>query len=263
MRRIAFINEKGGTGKTTLAVNVAAYLARQPGSRVLLVDLDTQGHAGKSLGVDVRTLQRNVFHWLTEPGTQLADVVRETAVAGLWAVPAYKEMADLPLVIGTREDRGRVLQKRIAEEAAEFDWVVFDAPPSLGLATVNILAAATEVVIPVALTYLSLDGCAEMVQTVRRVAEEEDNPSLYVSRVIPTHYRKTALAQAILEKLQTYFPGRVSAPLGFNVKIDEAQSHGQTIWQYAPRSRGAEMLASIAEEIAAGEQQPSEQLASA
>jgi chromosome partitioning protein len=88
-----------------------------------------------------------------------------------------------------------------------------------------------------------------VVQTVERVAQEEQNPALHVLRVVPTHYRKTALAEAILGKLQNYFPGRVTPALGFNVKIDEAQSHGQTIWQYAPKSRGAQMLAAIAEDI--------------
>jgi chromosome partitioning protein len=142
-----------------------------------------------------------------------------------------------------------LLARRLADEAGGYDFVVFDAPPSLGLATMNVLAAATEVVVPVALTYLSLDGCAEVVQTIQQVAEEQGNAGLHISRVVPTHYRKTALAAAILEKLRTYFPNRVSPPLGFNVKIDEAQSHGQTIWQYAPKSKGASMLLAIAEDI--------------
>jgi chromosome partitioning protein len=248
MRRIAFINEKGGTGKTTLAVNVAAWLAERRRARVLLVDLDTQGHAGKSLGLDVRTLERNAFHWLTDPAVTLSSVVRETSVPGLTALPAYKEMADFPLAVASSPGRDRLLADRLSSEASGYDFVVFDAPPSLGLTTRNILLAASEVVVPVALTYLSLDGCAEVVHTVEEAAERSSS-GLHVSRVVPTHYRRTALADAILEKLHTYFPGRVSPPLGFNVRIDEAQSHGKTIWQYAPRSRGAEMLAEIARDI--------------
>lgn len=263
MRRIAFINEKGGTGKTTLAVNVAAHLAGVVGGRVLLVDLDTQGHAGKSLGIDVRTAGRNAFHWLTETTTSLTDVVKETSIPGLHVVPAYKEMADFPLVVGARPDRDRLLADRLDAEAGDYDWVVFDAPPSLGLATLNILMAATEVVVPVGLTYLSLDGCAEVVQTVQRVAQGQGSPSLHVSRVVPTHYRRTALAEAILAKLQAYFPGRVSPPLGFNVKIDEAQSHAQTIWQYAPRSKGAQMMQAIAQDILGAVGDASAQAASA
>ncbi len=251
MRRIAFINEKGGTGKTTLAVNTAAWLAREQGLSVLLVDLDTQGHAGKSLGVDVRTLPLNVFHLLTQPGVHLEDVVRPTATPGLSVLPAYKEMADFPVAVAQDERRAHRLAERLASaEAAGYQALVFDAPPSMGLTTRNILVAATEVVVPVALTYLALDGCAEMVETVRQVGQAEGRPELRVTRVVPTLYRKTALADAILERLRTYFPDALaSTPLAFNVKIDEAQSHGKTIWEYAPGSRGAQMLASIAREI--------------
>jgi chromosome partitioning protein len=251
MRRIAFINEKGGTGKTTLAVNTAAWLAREHGLKVLLVDLDTQGHAGKSLGVDVRTLPRNVFHLLTEDAVRLTDVVQPCAVPGLSVLPSYKEMADFPVAVAQDERRAHRLAERLAPaEAAGYQVIVFDAPPSMGLTTRNILVAATEVVVPVALTYLALDGCAEMVETVRKVGDAEGRPDLRVTKVVPTLYRKTALADAILERLKAYFPDSLAAtPLGFNVKIDEAQSHGKTIWEYAPSSRGAEMLAAIAREI--------------
>ncbi|HET6345710.1 MAG TPA: ParA family protein, partial [Myxococcota bacterium] len=113
-----------------------------------------------------------------------------------------------------------------------------------------ILVAATEVVVPVALTYFALDGCAEVADTVRQVAETEGRSGLRITKVVPTLYRRTALATAILERLKAYFPDSLaSTPLGFNVKIDEAQSHGKTIWEYAPSSRGAEMLAAIAQEI--------------
>jgi chromosome partitioning protein len=251
MRRIAFINEKGGTGKTTLAVNTAAWLARERGLKVLLVDLDTQGHAGKSLGVDVRTLPRTVFHLLTEDTVRLEDVVRPSAVEGLWVLPAYKEMADFPVAVAQDARRAHRLAERLAPaQAAGYDALLFDAPPSMGLTTRNILVAATEVVVPVALTYFSLDGCAEVAETVRRVAEQEKRSDLRVTKVVPTLYRRTALADAILERLRTYFPESVtSIPLGYNVKVDEAQSHGKTIWEYAPRSKGAQMLATIAEEI--------------
>ncbi len=251
MRRIAFINEKGGTGKTTLAVSTAAWLARERGLKVLLVDLDTQGHAGKSLGVDVRTLPRNVFHLLTDDSVRLEDVVQPCTTPGLSVLPSYKEMAEFPIAVAQDPRRAHRLADRLAgAEAAGYQALVFDSPPSMGLTTRNILVAATEVVVPVALTYLALDGCAEMVETVRQVGQAEGREGLRVTKVVPTLYRKTALADAILERLKAYFPHSLAAtPLGFNVKIDEAQSHGQTIWEYAPRSRGAQVLAAIAQEI--------------
>jgi chromosome partitioning protein len=172
-------------------------------------------------------------------------------VENLSVIPAYKEMADFPLVVAQDERRAHRLAERLAPaEAAGFDAIVFDAPPSLGITTRNILVAATEVVVPVALTYFALDGCAEVADTVRQVAESEGCPELRITKVVPTLYRRTALASAILERLQAYFPETLAAtPLGYNVKVDEAQSHGKTIWEYAPKSSGAQVLGAIAAEI--------------
>ncbi len=252
-RRIAFINEKGGTCKTTLAVNVAAYLALKKGMRTLLVDMDTQGHAGKSLGIDVRSLSPNVFHLLSDRSVRFEDVLTRSALDNLWVLPSYKQMSEFPVAVASDERRAQRLAERLdAPEAKGFDAVIFDAPPSMGLTTFNILVAATEVVIPVALTYLSLDGCAEVVETVERVGREHQRPDLHVSLVVPTLYRKTALADEIIAKLRAHFPDRYAkTALGMNVKIDEAQSHGKTIWEYAPWSRGAQMLQEIAEEVLA------------
>ena len=249
MRRIAFVNEKGGTGKTTLAVHVAAWIARARKLRVLLVDLDTQGHAGKTLGLDVREIQPNVFHFLTDPSVDLMQVRHETEVPGLSVVPAYKQMAALSAVLGSSPAAADRLGQRLDEFAPEQDAVVLDGPPSLGLSVTAMLLAATEVVIPVALTYLSLDGCAEVARTVERIAEEHQRPGLRVSAVVPMMHRRTALAEAVRERLEAYFPGRVTPPLGVNVAIDEAQSHGKTVWDYAPRSRGAQMMSAVAESV--------------
>jgi chromosome partitioning protein len=248
LRRIAFINEKGGTCKTTLAVNVAAWLARR-GARVLLCDLDTQGHAGKSLGVDVRGLVPNMADLLGVPGVYPADVIHPTPVANLDLIPGNKALADVPVVLAPDPERDRRLEKKLADLAG-YDHVIFDAPPSMGLITRNVLLATEEVVIPVALTYLALDGAAEIVETVDRLRAEHASDRLHVALVVPTLYRKTALADAILAKLHEHFEGRLSSTvLGFSVAIDEAQSHGQTIWEYAPQSRGAEALDAISREI--------------
>src|SRR5688500_10312163 len=156
MRRIAFINEKGGTCKTTLAVHVAAYLAEKKGQRVLLVDLDTQGHAGKSLGLDVRGIAPNAFHLLTDDAVSLNEVIHSNSIPGLSLVPGYKELGDFPMVVAQRTDREERLLARVGS-GHDYDVVIFDAPPSNGLMTRNIFVAATEIVVPVALTYLALD----------------------------------------------------------------------------------------------------------
>lgn len=248
-RRIAFINEKGGVGKTTLAVNVAAFFATRRRQRVLLVDLDTQGHAAKTLGVDVRAGGPTVFELLTDPAAHHVQVTRATAVENLWLVPAWKQMAEFPTRVAAEPDRERRLATKLADVEARYDVVIFDAPPSFGLVTTNVLLAAEEVVIPVATTYLALDGCAELVATVERVAQQLNHPRLHVTQIVPTLYRKTQLADEIIERLRERFPRQVTEPMSLNVSIDEAQSHGKTIWEYAPWSRGATLLQAVAERI--------------
>ena len=147
------------------------------------------------------------------------------------------------------EQRAKILARVLAPADERYDVIIFDAPPSFGLVTTNVLLAAEEIVIPVATTYLALDGCAEMVATVERMSKEHGHTKLRVTQIIPTLHRKTQMAEEIVGKLKQYFPKKVSEPMGFNVAIDEAQSHGKTIWEHAPWSRGATVLQTIAERI--------------
>ena len=249
MRRIAFVNEKGGTCKTTLCVNVAAWLAGR-GRRVLAVDMDTQGHAGKSLGVDVRRLEPTIHDLLLDYTVRFDDVVRATPVPGLELLPANKDLAALPVALAAAPDRADRLDRRLdALPQGRWDAVLVDAPPSVSLVTENVLRAATEVVLPVGLTYLALDGCAEIVRSLDRLRDERGKaPELAL--VVPTLHRRTQLAGEILAKLEEHFPDRLSrTALAWSVKIDEAQSHGRTIFEHAPRSAGARDLAAIAAEL--------------
>jgi chromosome partitioning protein len=253
VRRVAFINEKGGTCKTTLCVNVAAWLAMRGGQRVLVADLDTQGHAGKSLGVDVRGIPHTVRDLLL--GTAPLDaVVRATSVPGVDVLPANKDLASFPEDVAAQPDRADKLRAVLdAIPAGRWDVVLIDAPPSLSLVSANVMRAATELVVPVALTYLSLDGCAEILQSLARLREER-GVAPRLTMVVPTLYRKTQLAEEILTKLRQRFPREISkAVLGYSVKVDEAQSHGVTVFQHAPRSSGAIALAALAEELVARE----------
>jgi chromosome partitioning protein len=246
MRRIAFVNEKGGTCKTTLCVNTAAWIAGQRGKRVLLADLDTQGHAGKALGIDVRGLSPTIRDVLVGNSLSVNQVARPTAIPGLDLLPANKDLAGFPVDVAPSPDRADRLRRRL-DDVPEGTWdaVLIDAPPSVSLVTENVLRAATEVVLPVGLTYLALDGCAEILASLDELRAETGKAPA-VTLVVPTLYRKTQLAEEILGKLRERFPDRLAAPLGYSVKIDEAQSHGQTIFEYAPRSSGALALAEIA-----------------
>ncbi len=248
-RRLAFINEKGGVGKTTLAVNTAAFLALKRRARVLLVDLDTQGHAAKTLGVDVRGGGPTIFDLLVKPGVTPDDVTRPTALDNLWLIPSWKALAEFPTEAASDPARHERLATRLAPIDGHYDFIVFDAPPSYGLVTTNVLLAAEEVVVPVATTYLALDGCAELVATVERLAQTHDRPKLRVTTLVPTLYRKTQLADEVVAKLREHFGAKVTEPVALNVAIDEAQSHGKTIWEHAPWSRGAAMLQHVCERI--------------
>lgn len=249
MRRIAFVNEKGGTCKTTLCVNTAAWIAAQRGKRVLVADLDTQGHAGKALGIDVRGLSPTIRDVLLGEVLSVRDVARPTAVPGLDLLPASKDLAGFPVEVADFNDRADRLRRRL-DDVPEGIWdaVLIDAPPSVSLVTENVLRAATEVVLPVGLTYLALDGCAELLASLEALRRETGRAP-EVTLVVPTLYRKTQLAGEILAKLRERFPDRLTAPLGYSVKIDEAQSHGKTIFEYAPRSSGALALGEIARAV--------------
>jgi chromosome partitioning protein len=249
VRTLAFINEKGGSCKTTLCVNVAAWLAAGRSQRILIADLDTQGHAGKSLGVDVRGLTPTIHEWLLGQ-VPFEAVVRATPVPGLDLLPANKALAALPVALAPHPDRATRLRARLAGiPAGRYDAVFIDSPPSRSLVTENVLAAADAVIVPVALTYLALDGCAEILESLDELrAAQGAAPELGL--VVPALYRKTQLADEILAKLRERFPRHLSSHvLGWSVKVDEAQSHGRTVFEHAPRSPGAVALAEIADEI--------------
>ncbi|MBZ0253381.1 MAG: AAA family ATPase, partial [Candidatus Methylomirabilis sp.] len=220
MRRIAFINEKGGSCKTTLTVNTGAYLASREGARVLIVDMDPQGHAGKCLGVDVRAAEATVFDLLTTPGMKPVEATLPTRVPNLDVIVSNKRLSDFDVTVAAAPDRLHKLAGKV-ERIYGYDYVLFDSPPSLGLLTMNIMMAAQEIVIPVSLTYLALDGCAEILETVENVKATMGKRGLRVSLVVPTLYRPTRLADAILEKLAERFPERLARTvIRYDVKVD-------------------------------------------
>ncbi len=266
-RRIAFINEKGGSGKTTLVANIASYLASKRGRRVLAVDLDPQGQLGKVLGLEVRRARRNsvellVDSLLGEPTRpESLDAVSgpaglpsvSTRFPGLDVIVSNKSLALFPYWTGPQGDdpTGRLAEALDqAPRLDDYDFVLFDAPPSFGPLTLNVLRASEEVVIPVPLTYLALDGCAELMRTIEMVHGRYNHPALRVTMVIPTFHRRTRLANEILEKLKARFPKELAhTVVGFHVKIDEAQSRGLSIFEHAPGNRGAKIMAALAEEL--------------
>jgi chromosome partitioning protein len=241
VRRIAFVNEKGGSCKTTLTVHMGAYLASVARSRVLLIDLDPQGQLGKTLGYDVASYKRTTLELLLDDARSPSLFLRRTRIPNLDVVLSNKSIALFPTLVAGDPDRDRKLLRAI-ERLEEYDYILFDSPASFGTIMMNILMAAGEVVVPVNATFLALDGCAELVRTLDTLKDSAARaPELRL--IVPTLYRPTRMADSVVERLHAHFPGRVyPEPLRYDVKIDEAQSHGQTIWEYEPRARVAEML---------------------
>ncbi len=273
-RRIAFINEKGGSAKTTLVASLASYLALERGRKVLAIDMDPQGQLGKVFGIETRRTRRSAIELLVDaalgdpldrPGpteSQPFDPgasefvgelpVVKTRIPGLHLVVANKSLALFPAWEGGEADPTARLDSalRRAPELAGYDFVFFDAPPSFGPLTMNVLRAAEELVVPVPLTYLALDGCAELTRSVQTLRLRYGHSSLRITMVVPTFYRRTRLAHEVLERLKTRFPKEIAhTVVGFHVKIDEAQSRGLSIFEYAPGDRAARAMAALAEEL--------------
>ena len=273
-RRIAFINEKGGSGKTTLAANVACHLADHHGLRVLAIDMDPQGQLGKVLGVDVRRAKHSAIELLVDsvlhgpdapsaaarPESKLPIV--HTRIPNLDVVVSNKALALFPAwseagsSLSGGADAETVMRLRRALETSpridDYDLVLMDAPPSFGALTLNVLCACDELVVPVPLTYLALDGCAALLETIELVRKRYDHSRLRVTMVVPTFHRRTRLAAEVLEALQNRFPGELSkSVIGYHVKIDEAQSRGLSVFEYAPRDKGAKVMEKVADELLA------------
>ncbi|MGK7344682.1 MAG: ParA family protein [Candidatus Nitrospinota bacterium M3_3B_026] len=247
-RVICFTNEKGGSGKTTLAVNIAAYLAGK-GEKTLILDMDPQGHVGKSLGLDVAGLKPSVADLLLDPGVSLGDVAVAAGREGLWVAPSNKLLTDFTVNAASHPDRALKLRQKIEPEDG-FDFILIDSPPSLGLLTINLLMASTEVVIPVSLTYLALDGLVEMLDTIDNVKERLGHRELSLSLVAPTFYRENVLVNSIMGRLRERFgPKAARTALEYDMRIDQAQSFGKSVFEFAPESEGARQIAQLAEEL--------------
>jgi chromosome partitioning protein len=257
MRSSAIINQKGGVGKTTTAVNVAAALARA-GQRVLLVDLDPQAHATVHLGIELGPTDISIYDVLIR-GTPLADAARGLD-NNLVVVPAHIDLVGAELELAERDQRETVLAHMLRPHQAGFDFCLIDCAPSLGLLTVNALAAVEEVVIPLQPHFLGLQGLGRLLDTVSLVRQSL-NPALRVSGVVLCIFEKgTRLAQEVCDDV-TRFLGAASPDdpwhgarvfstvIRRNIKLAECPSFGQTVFDYAPGSHGAEDYRALAREL--------------
>ncbi len=245
---IAICNQKGGVGKTTTGINLSAFLARA-GERVLLVDLDPQGNATSGLGVDKKTLNSCIYNALLgEKG--IAEIILSTAVENLKLIPARLELIGAEIELGKRE-RGQFCLKNLLEGlVGDFDFMLVDLPPSLGLLTVNGLTAAHSALIPVQCEYYALEGLSQLLGTIERI-KQAFNPALFIEGILLTMADfRTTLCHEVIREARNYFKELVyQTVIPRSVRLSEAPGYGKPVLLYAPDSGGAQRYADLCQEV--------------
>jgi chromosome partitioning protein len=250
VRVTACTNQKGGVGKTTTVINLAAYLALS-GTPTLVVDIDPQGNATSGLGIDRRTLDRSVYDTLIER-VPLDEVIVGTAVDGLDVLPSAPALSGAEVELVGVAARERRLAASLAALDGRYDRVLIDCPPSLGLLTVNALTAADGVLIPIQTEYYALEGLSQLVNTIRLVRENL-NPRLEIEGVLLTMYdARTNLSAQVAAEVRRHMNGTVyQTVVPRSIRLSEAPSHGLPIALYDPSSRGAHAYGDLAAEVTA------------
>lgn len=245
---ISVVNQKGGVGKTTTAVNLAAGLA-EAGKFVLLVDLDPQGNATSGLGVKHQDLDKGLYHALMNQH-RLHDVTHNTSHAGLRVVPSTSDLAGANVELVSVEGRERRLADVLAEAKHAYDYIIIDSPPSLGLLTLNGLVAADKILIPVQAEYYALEGLGQLLKTIELVRDNIKPEIEVLGAVITMYDARNRLSEEVVQELKKFFPSKIfDSVIPRTVRLAEAPSFGKSIFHYEPGGRGAKAYEGLAKEL--------------
>lgn len=245
---ISLVNQKGGVGKTTSAINLATYLAAA-GKFVLLVDLDPQGNASSGLGFDIRKMDKSLYHSMIG-GEHPSKIIIKTKMLGHDLLPSSQDLAGAGIELVHLDNREFRLYNVLREIRTNYDYIIIDSPPSLGLLTINGLVASDEVIIPVQTEYFALEGLSQLLNTIELVRDNLQ-PDLKIMGALLTMYdRRNRLSRQVIKEVQDHFPGFVfDSIIPRSVRLAEAPGFGKSILSFDSLSKGARAYKNLAREI--------------
>ena len=247
-RVIAFANQKGGVGKTTTCINIAAYLA-ELGKKVLIIDMDPQGNATSGVGVDKQPKMPTVYNVMCDQ-LDVTDAIQLTALKGLEILPATVDLAGAEIELVRMSGREQVLRHVVEKVRPSYDFICIDCPPSLGLLTVNSLTAADGVVIPIQCEFFALEGVSQLINTIRLVKKQGLNPHIDIEGVLTTMVARGRLTEQVSAELLKFFGRKVfSTKIPRNIRLAEAPSYGQPICLYDKHCAGAKAYRELTLEL--------------